>query len=148
MKTIFDKTTKGELINRINSINENSTAQWGKMNVYQMLKHCTLWEEWIAGKQTYKRVFIGRLFGKMILKAVLKDDRPLRRNTPTIPAFTIKESNGNVALEKAKWVALLEEHEHFSNPDFVHPFFGRMTKEQMGYLAYKHADHHLRQFNC
>jgi hypothetical protein len=26
------------------------------------------------------------------------------------------------------------------------PFFGRLTKEQWGRLAYKHVDHHLRQF--
>jgi len=29
----------------------------------------------------------------------------------------------------------------------MHPFFGKMTKEQVGYLAYKHTDHHLWQFN-
>lgn len=44
MKTIFDKSTREELINRINTINANNKAQWGKMNVYQILKHYTLWE--------------------------------------------------------------------------------------------------------
>lgn len=28
------------------------------------------------------------------------------------------------------------------------PFFGRLTKAQWGRLAYKHVDHHLRQFGC
>lgn len=32
--------------------------------------------------------------------------------------------------------------------DFMHPFFGKITREQIGYLAYKHDDHHLRQFNA
>lgn len=146
MKTIFDKTTRDELINRINALTENSMAQWGKMTIYQMLKHCTLWEEMILGKKKYKRVFIGRLFGKMALKGLIKDESPLRRNTPTIPEFRIRD-NGNVASQRMKWIALLEEHAHFSNPGFVHPFFGKMTKEQIGYLAYKHTDHHLRQFN-
>ena len=36
MKTIFDKTTRDELIYRIDSLNENNTPQWGKMNIYQM----------------------------------------------------------------------------------------------------------------
>jgi len=146
MKTIFDKSTRDELINRINTLNENSTAQWGKMNVYQMLKHCTLWEEWILGKKKYKRVFIGFLFGKIALKSLLKDESPMGRNAPTIPAFKVKE-NGDVLAQRTKWVSLIEEHEHFSNDNFVHAFFGKMTKEQIGYLAYKHADHHLRQFN-
>ena len=146
MKTIFDKTTRAELINRINTLNENSTAQWGKMNVYQMLKHCTLWEEMILGKEKYKRAFIGRLFGKMALKNVLKDEKPLQRNTPTIPELKIS-GNGNVSTQKTAWVARIDEYEHFSNLDFVHPFFGKMTKEQIGYMVYKHIDHHLRQFN-
>ncbi len=147
MKTTFDKATRDELIRRINTLNENSKAQWGKMNVYQMLKHNTLWGEWIADKETHKMVFIGRLFGRMALKSVLKDEKPLRRNTPTLPELIVTE-NGDVEAEKAKWIALLEEHAHFSNPGFVHSFFGKMTEEQIGYMAYKHADHHLRQFGC
>lgn len=147
MKTIFDKTTRDELINRINTLTDNSTAQWGKMNIYQMLKHCTLWEEMILGRVKCKRVFIGRLLGKMALKSSLKDDKPMMRNAVTSPELKVKETNGDIASEKAKWIALIEEHAHFSNPEFAHPFFGRMTKEQVGYHTYKHTDHHLRQFN-
>lgn len=135
------------MINRINALDDNGTAQWGKMNCYQMLKHCILWEEWVLGRKTYKRLFIGRLFGKMALKGLLKDEKPMSRNAPTIPDFRIRETNGDITSEKKKWIALIEEHERFSNHDFVHAFFGKMTKEQIGYLAYKHTDHHLRQFN-
>lgn len=150
MKTVFDQSTRDELIRRINSINANSTAQWGKMNVYQMLKHCTLWEEWVAGKKIHKRAFIGRIFGKMALKSFLKDDSPLGRNSPTLPSLTIARigDGGDIASEQAKWVTLIQGYAHFSNPGFVHSFFGKMTKEQIGHLAYKHTDHHLRQFNC
>lgn len=147
MKTIFDLATREELIRRINLLNENSQAQWGKMNVYQMIKHCEMWEEMAMGRKTYKRSFIGRLIGPLILKKVLKDETPLQRNTPTIPEFKIT-GNGNVETEKAKWIALLGEYDHFSNHNFIHPFFGKMTKEQIGLQAYKHIDHHLRQFNC
>src|SRR5258708_28956282 len=98
MKTVFDKTTRDELISRINSITANSKTQWGKMTVYQMLKHCTLWEEWIAANKKHKQQFIGRLFGKMALKNILKDEAPLRRNTPTLPELRIK-NNGDVESE-------------------------------------------------
>jgi hypothetical protein len=146
MKTIFDPATRNELIARISSLNENSTAQWGKMNVYQMVKHCAAFEEMALGKKKYKRKFIGYLFGKMALRNVMKDEKPLARNTPTLPELIIKE-NGNISDQKANWIALIEEYAHFSNHNFVHPFFGKMTKEQIGYMAYKHTDHHLRQFN-
>jgi hypothetical protein len=147
MKTIFDKTTNEELISRINKLNENCKPQWGKMTVYQMLKHCTLWEEMISGKTKYKRMFLGRVFGKMVLKRIMKDESPLKRNTPTLSELVIK-GHGDVLSEKLKWIAQIGEHEHFSNPGFVHPFFGKMTKEEIGVLVYKHADHHLRQFSC
>ncbi|MEO5890522.1 MAG: DUF1569 domain-containing protein [Ferruginibacter sp.] len=147
MKTVFDKTTRDELISRIDALNENSAAQWGKMNVYQMLKHCTLCEEMYLGKKKYKRVFLGRLFGKIGLKNLMKDDRPLGRNAPTGADFKIKEKSGDLLSEKIKWISLIDEYARFSNHDFEHWFFGKMSKKEVGYFVYKHSDHHLRQFN-
>jgi len=100
-----------------------------------------------SGKIVCKQAFIGRLFGKMALKSMLKDESPLRRNTPTSPELRVLETEGDVPAEKAKWIALIEANANASNPGFVHPFFGKMTKDEIGYLAYKHIDHHLRQFN-
>ena len=148
MKTIFDKATRDELIARINTVNENNTAQWGKMNVYQMVKHCRLWEEWIQSNRKNKVVFVGLLFGRIALKRVMKDESPLMRNSPTLPELIIKEQSGDIASEKKRWIALIEQYPHYSDAGFVHSFFGKMTKEQVGYMAYKHTDHHLRQFNC
>ena len=148
MKTVFDKAIREEVIGRINSLNENSKAAWGKMNVYQALRHCILWDEWVQNGKNNSQAFIGRLFGKMALRKVLKDESPLTRNTPTLPELRIKETTGDIASEKEKWIALINAYAHFSTPVFVHTFFGKMTKEQVGQMAYKHADHHLRQFNC
>ncbi|QEC69130.1 DUF1569 domain-containing protein [Panacibacter ginsenosidivorans] len=147
MKTIFDKATRDELISRISTLNEKSTPQWGKMNIYQMLKHCVLCEEMYLGKTKYKRAFIGRLFGRMGLRNLMKDETPLQRNAPTRDAFKIKEVSGDVNAEKEKWMSLMEEYASYSNDGLVHWFFGKMTKEQVGYFVYKHTDHHLRQFN-
>lgn len=129
------------------SLKENSTAQWGKMNIYQMLKHCTLYDDMMLGKKKYKRVFLGRLFGKIALKDFVNDESPIKRNTPTLTELKVKEKNGNVVSERKKWVSQIEEYSLFLNPDIIHSFFGKLTKEQVGYLVYKHTDHHLRQFN-
>ena len=150
MKSIFDNKLRDEIINRIYLVNENSPKQWGKMSVYQMLKHCTLWDEWILGKnqQKYRQAFIGFLFGRMVLKKITKNDKPLDKNVPTAGVLRVIEINGDIDTEKAKWISLLKEYEHYSNPGFIHDFFGKMTVEQIGILAYKHTDHHLRQFSC
>ena len=148
MRTIFDEITTAELIKRINTLDENTKPQWGKMNTYQMIKHCRLWEEMIIGELHCKRVFIGRIIGKMVLKASLKDDNPMGRGAPSAPEVIVKETSGDMPAEKAKWIGFIRQHKNFSNPGFVHPFFGKMTKEQIGQFAYKHIDHHLRQFNA
>lgn len=147
MKTILDEFTRNEIIKRIESVDENSRREWGKMNVYQMLKHCNVAEEMYLGKSIYGRTLLGRIIGKVALKGLLKDERPMGRNAPTSSHFIIKEFSGNIAEEKRKWIALIRLYADFNNPDFEHWFFGKMTMEQVGQFVYKHADHHLRQFN-
>jgi hypothetical protein len=104
----------------------------------------------ILRNKTYKRVFIGRLFGRMLLKNELKDDRPMRQDNPTVPELKVQATTGDFAAEKRKRIALLNAYADYAFPDnsFIHPFFGKMTREQIGYQAYKHIDHHLRQFGC
>lgn len=147
MKTILDKTTRDELIARARTLNVASKPQWGKMSIDQMLKHAILADEMYLGEKVYKRHFLGYLLGKYILKAMLKDEAPMRRDAKTSPEFIVTETGGNVEVEKAKWISTLEKYANYNKPEFTHWFFGKMTKEQVGQLAYKHVDHHLRQFN-
>lgn len=148
MKTIFDETTRLELTTRIRSLSENSSAQWGKMTVSQMIKHCLLWDEMVQGKRKFKRVFLGRLFGRISLRDQIGNEKPLKHNIPTLAELKVEEKTGDVENGKRLWMASVEAYANFSNINFVHPFCGRMTREQVGHLAYKHIDHHLRQFNC
>jgi len=147
MKSIFDKTTRDKTIDRIKSLNEGCYAQWGKMNVGQMVRHCALCEELYQGKLTVKRSFLGRIIGKIALKNLLTDDKPLGRNAPTSSTFIISEHVPDIEAEKERWIALINKYESYNNDYFVHWFFGKMTKEQLGQFIYKHCDHHLRQFN-
>ena len=148
MKTIFDTATINEIIERINSLSENSKPIWGKMNIYQMTKHCTIWNEWVLGKENfvYKQEFLGKIFGKMALKSNTKDDKPISKKMPAGKAFTVKEMQGDLKTQKSIWTEQIKAYENFSNDNFVHDFFGKMTKEQIGIFSYKHNDHHLRQF--
>ena len=148
MKTIFEKSTRDELIDRINTLNDNSNPLWGKMNIHQMTKHCTIWCEWVLGKNdpVYKQEFLGRIFGKLALKSNTKDNKPISKNMPAGKGFTIKEKEGDLQIQKTIWTNLIADFEQFSNDKFIHDFFGKMTKEQIGIFVYKHNDHHLRQF--
>jgi hypothetical protein len=146
MKTVFDKATENELISRINSLSEDSKAQWGKMNVHQMINHCILADEHFLGMRPYSRTFLGRVIGQFALKQMLKDEAPMGRNAPTRAELKIAETTGDLPTVKNNWIALIRGYEKFPGPGLTHWFFGKMTKEQMGQFAYKHNDHHLRQF--
>jgi len=145
MQSIFDEQTRQALYARINRLQATDRPQWGKMNTWQMLRHCTLSEEMFLGVKGYKRLFAGRLFGGMALKGILKDQAPLQKNQPTHPELKISGS-GDTEAEKQKWIALLEKYANYNHRNFVHPFFGPMSAEQVGIYVYKHTDHHLRQF--
>jgi hypothetical protein len=147
MKSIFDKATAEGLISRIQQLDSTQKAKWGKMTPSQMIRHCLLSEEMFLGKRNYERLFIGRIFGKMTLSGILKNDDPLKPNQPTHPTFKIT-GGGNFETDLARWLKLMKEYEQFSNTSFIHPFFGTMNKEQIGIYVYKHTDHHLRQFSA
>jgi hypothetical protein len=149
MKSIFDPQTSAEIIGRINSLNADCRAQWGKMNVTQMVRHCSLCEEYYMGEREVKRSFLGRIFGKMAIKGMLKDDQTqLSKNAPTSTEFKVTEGVSDLDAEKEKWKKLIELYGDYPQDHFNHWFFGRMTKEQLGQFVYKHCDHHLRQFAC
>lgn len=149
MKTILDVTTRQELIDRINSLDETAKAQWGKMNLYRMLKHCTLWDEWALGTNSYpyKQDFLGRIFGKMGLRSTVGNDKPMQKGMPA-GFLAVKDGDGDIQQQKQMWITRINQYGTFDNPAFIHDFFGKMTNEQLGILAYKHADHHLRQFGA
>lgn len=65
-----------------------------------MLKHCTFWEEMMLGKRQFKRMFAGCLFGKIVLKRILKDEKPLRHST--VSELIIAEKTGDTEAQKAE----------------------------------------------
>jgi len=148
MKSIFDPAVSKELQSRITAVNQTNPAHWGKMNAFQMVKHCTMCDDMFLGKTIVKRVLIGRLIGKLILKKVLKDDSPFGRNSPTSPLLITLDKSGDMEQQKQEWLNRVKQYDSMSSSNFVHPFFGKMTREQIGFFAYKHADHHLRQFGA
>jgi len=147
MKTIFDDDVCRELTGRLNKLTAENRPLWGKMSPAQMVKHCRLWEEMIHGNQLFKRPLIGRLIGRLILKKVLQTPE-FRKNSPTIPEMLVTGTDINLNEERRHLITLVNSYPEYNWPDnsFIHPFFGKMTREQIGILVWLHLDHHLRQF--
>lgn len=147
MQSLFDKAAYEEIINRLNNLSPESTAQWGKMNIAQMLAHCKEAFKVPLSEKKLPRMFMGRLIGWMI-KSKLYDESPWKQNLPTAPNFIIKDQR-NFNAEKKELTDLVNKF-YKAGPSgiskYPHPFFGKFTADQWGKSMYKHIDHHLRQF--
>lgn len=147
MKSLFDFHTLQEVLQRIEQLNEKKEAQWGKMNVTQMIKHSQKPLKLANGNLTLERPNpIVRTIFKLFKKS-LYDDKPWKQNLPTAKEFVSKDTN-DFNVERERLILDLQEFGKKSTnlhwPE--HPMFGKFTTEQWGKMQYKHIDHHLRQF--
>lgn len=149
MKNLFEPSATREIRMRIESLRPESERQWGKMNVSQMLAHCSAWMELAAGVTNSPRSFLGRVFGKIAKRSILGEE-PVRRNMPTDECLRI-QSEKNFAAEQQRLLGLVDSFST-AGPErcttHPHSFFGPMTATEWAILGYKHLDHHLRQFGA
>ena len=147
MESLIDKTNSKAIIDRINRLTPESKAQWGKMDVSQMLAHAQVALHVASGKVKLKQGLIGMLFGKIAKKQLMKPE-PFKKNLPTAPEFIVK-TKPDFEAEKEKLINLVKgfsQNGHGGITKESHPFFGKMTVEEWDILQCKHLDHHLREF--
>lgn len=148
MKSFFEQNASPQFKDRLARLRPDSESQWGKMNAAQMVAHLCKGMEQAMGEVRPPRIFLGRIIGQFVKPYVLRDDEPMRRNSPTVPGFAINDDRDFTA-ERQRLYKLIDRAVAAgpagctSHP---HSFFGKLTPEQWGILMYKHLDHHLRQF--
>ena len=148
MKNVFDPAVTAELIHRIEQLNPQSPALWGKMSVDQMLAHCNVAYEMAFTDKHPKANPVMRFLLKNFVKKGVVNEVPYKKNLPTAPAFRIKNKK-NFAEEKGRLIAFLEQTLAAGETGFEgkeSPSFGPMTAKEWNNLLYKHLDHHLNQF--
>ena len=146
MHSLFEPTTAAEIISRIQKLQPTSQAQWGKMNVAQMLAHCQGPFNSYFEEKKPKRQLIGILFGKVAIKRLLSD-KPWKQSLPTAKELKIAGPR-NFEEEKGKLVIAINHFstEGYTITSFTHPFFGKLSAQEYALFSYRHLDHHLRQF--
>jgi hypothetical protein len=150
MKSLFDAATTTEIKNRIARLEPGSGRQWGKMNASQAMAHCATTMEWAVGDSFAPRMFVGRILGPLVKSKVLKDEAPLKRNTPTAKSLVVANER-DLGKERHRLCALIDRFSEGGPQGCTrhpHTFFGSLTPEEWARLMYKHLDHHLRQFGA
>ncbi|MGA7156640.1 MAG: DUF1569 domain-containing protein [Acidobacteriaceae bacterium] len=152
MKNLFDPTLIDDTKHRILHLRPDSQPQWGTMAVSPTLAHLTSSIDMALGTLHVARApFPGRLIGPLIKPLVFRDDKPMRRNSPSSPAlFSPPSTTFDFPTERAKLITALDTFatEGPTRCHRPHPFFGPLNPQQWAILMYKHLDHHLRQFSA
>ncbi len=147
MKNLFQSDAVEELISRIDSLQPSSPRQWGKMDVAQMLAHCSVTLDVASGRLILPRLFIGKILGP-IVRPQFTNDKPFSRNSPTDKKFVISDHR-DFAKEREQLKMRLQQFHQGGEAVCTrhpHPFFGSLTPGEWATGMYKHLDHHLRQF--
>jgi hypothetical protein len=148
MKNLFEPARAEEVKQRVAQLRPESQHLWGKMNAPQAVAHCSAGIEMALGDKLLPRKLVGRILGPIVKPLALKDDEPMRRNSPTAEALIIQDER-DLAMERVRLCALVDRFAA-SGPQgcttHPHSFFGKLTPDEWAILMYKHLDHHLRQF--
>ncbi len=149
MKNLFDVTAATELRARLDRLGPQSERQWGRMTVTQMLAHCSLAMQWAVGDVTPEQMPLPvRLMGRLVKPLVMRNDDPLRKNTPTAKSLLVTEEP-DLFRERERLTGLIDRFATGGAAGCTrqpHGFFGTMTPGEWAILTYKYLDHHLRQF--
>lgn len=145
---IFDPATTETLFARLDALTPTSTPLWGKMNVGQMVAHCSVAYEVLYGE---KKIGLPKLAGwvlKWFMKPGMTNEVPYKKSMPTGKVFVQPPT---LALEAERerlkgWIRRVEQGGAAAIDGKAHEFLGPLTAQEWNNMLYKHLDHHLRQF--
>lgn len=143
-KSLLSPEVERDMQRRLDALSTASKGRWGRMSVAQMLHHVAEALKMATGDVSIPpRVGPLRMFP---LKQLIVFVLPFPRSAPTAPAL-LASGEPHFESERAVVRSLLSafpQRELSAWPD--HPAFGALSRDQWGVLAWKHLDHHFRQF--
>jgi len=148
VKNLFEAAAVEEVKERLAQLGPDCKRLWGKMNVGQMVAHCSAGLEMAVGDRIPPRILLGRIIGRLVKPLALGNDEPMRRNSPTTKDLLVQDER-DLGTERERLRGLIDRFAAAGPGGCTkhpHSFFGRLTPEEWAELMYKHLDHHLRQF--
>jgi hypothetical protein len=146
MRSVLDEGDRKALCRRVASLTAHSSPQWGRFTVATMLAHLCQSTRMALGELPVKPR--GRVaFQRFPLKHLILYVFPFPKGAPTAPEL-LAAPPGPFEADQSTLQTLLERlgAGPCDGAGPVHPLFGPLSRKEWGALAYKHSDHHLRQF--
>lgn len=152
MKTLARETCRAELSRRLRTVRPESTALWGRMSAPQMVCHLSDACRVATGQKSVSRAS-GLLQRTVVKWIALYVPLPWPAGIPTLPEIDQQRGGTRPAdfdEDLRDLEALLDSIATLpSDADWPdHPIFGAMSHAAWRRWAYRHVDHHLRQFGA
>ena len=146
-KNLLNESAADQIIERVKKLQPTSKALWGTMNATEMLLHANLCNEEVfhdvvPNKKTTLKQFLLRVLALYIAPNFKKN----------VKGDVKKETVGKIdpakfEEQKARFIKLINRYPNHKAPiTLPHIAFGNISTKEWGIAAYKHMDHHLRQF--
>jgi hypothetical protein len=150
MKTVADPHVLRSLTNRLDRLSANAHRHWGTLTPHEMLCHLGDATAMVLMVRPRTEPLPGRR--RILVKwLVLWSPIPWPHGWPTNPTLNPRAGGtkpSDFAKDRTRAVAGLEALAT-ADPgglEPVHGFFGNMSMADWQRWAYRHTDHHLRQF--
>lgn len=146
MASIFDRGERDALKKRVMKLRPETARQWGKMDATRMQVHLIAGFKMGLGtlKVAPKKSPLANWFGRWL---VIHSPMPWPKGAPTVDELKDLPS-ADFEAEQAELLGLIDTVGARGHSDGwpPHPIFGELSTKDWGVLAWRHADHHLRQF--
>jgi hypothetical protein len=146
-KNLLQPEAAQQIIKRVQQLDVTSSALWGQMTASEMLLHANLCNEEIfeplqPATRTTAKQFLLRVLALYIAPTFKKN----------IHGDKKKETKGKISadefeIQKENFISLINRFPGYTGAlTPPHIAFGNISTNEWGIAAYKHMDHHLRQF--
>ncbi|MBM4183257.1 MAG: DUF1569 domain-containing protein [Gemmatimonadetes bacterium] len=147
---LFSASGLDASLRRLEALAPDTRAQWGKMDVAQMLAHLNVAYEMLYEDKHARPNPVMRALLRMFLKNKVVGPTPYPRSSPTAPQFKIADRR-DFAAERGRLVAYMRRMHDEGRPRFEgreSASFGALSADEWNVMFSKHLDHHLRQFGA
>ena len=100
MRHLFQSEAVAEVVSRLDKLQPAAVRQWGKMDVAQMMAHCSAAMDMASGRLNPPRAFLGRVL-RPFVRPIFTSEKPFSRNSPTDQRLVVSDAraifcaNGN-----------------------------------------------------
>lgn len=145
---LLNPKTAALVTQRVQQLSADKAPLWGSMTAAEMLLHCNrIHQQLLEATESATKPTTLRQHLVRIVVLYLMPHFPKGAKAPARVVTKGLVSAEGFEKEKADFVNWISRFATHTVPITAgHPYFGRLSTNQWGLAAYKHIDHHLRQF--